>query len=302
MTDRYQAHAEYLRAGRTGTEPWRVIVTTAAVVLGFLFLPPLLAQLLLTDVGYQAFLYETTRWGMTLQLLAFGVPLLVLRGMMYRLHNRGLRSILGDPDRVVTGFAQAFGAVFVLNLAMELLPPWIHPDDIAQVRPILGWLMFLPVAVCVIAVQCTAEEALFRGYLQQQFGQWSAHPLVWIGGPSALFGLAHYWNADSPAEGVLWVLWAGLLGAACADLTGRHGSLGPAIGLHLANNLFAFLLFGIQDEPSTAFALLLFAAPDLPADPVPLSDLATLGGLAEGTMLALAVLVLWLAARVGIRR
>ena len=59
--------------------------------------------------------------------------------------------------------------------------------------------------------------------------------------PSVMFGALHFWNGNGAAEGVLWAIWATALGIACADLTARTGNLGAAIGLHMANNVFALL-------------------------------------------------------------
>jgi membrane protease YdiL (CAAX protease family) len=298
----YAAHNSFLQRATGANEPWRVVVTVLAVVAGFLFIPDLLGFLLLPATLYSDMATGATRLGLTLQLLGFAVPIFVLHRMLEILHGRSAFSLLGDLDRVTTGLRQALLAVLALLLVEVLLPPWLTAQDIETVRPILPWLIFVPVATLAIGLQCSAEELLFRGYLQQQFGQWSRRPLVWMGGPSLLFGLVHYFNAPGVAEGVLWMVWAGLLGAACADLTARHGTLGPAIGLHLANNLFAFLAFGTSGLPSSGYALFLF--PDTGTDMMShdLAALASGPGLAELATLALAVVVMWLAARIGIRR
>ena len=83
-----------------------------------------------------------------------------------------------------------------------------------------------------------------------------------MGLPSLLFGAAHYLNGFGPADAVLYALWATLLGLACADLTARTGNIGAAIGLHLSNNLFAFLIVGEKGTPSSGLVLFLYPATD----------------------------------------
>jgi hypothetical protein len=96
------------------------------------------------------------------------------------------------------------------------------------------------------------------------------------------------------------VLWAFAFGLAASDLTARTGSLGAAIGFHLSNNIFAFLVVGEAGLMDGGLAL--FLLPPLPiggeeaimdADPI----------LSTALAVDLAILLLaWLAVRVAIRR
>ncbi|MBB1594130.1 CPBP family intramembrane glutamic endopeptidase [Achromobacter sp. UMC46] len=102
--------------------------------------------------------------------------------------------------------------------------------------PGTGWIWLINNALLVTL----AEEALFRGYVQQQLAtRWRRH--AW-GGPAAvavaavLFGLAHY------AGGWQWVLLAGLAGAAYGTAY-RYGGLAAAVLAHLGLNAAHFGLF-----------------------------------------------------------
>jgi membrane protease YdiL (CAAX protease family) len=103
------------------------------------------------------------------------------------------------------------------------------------------WPQAAPVWLLNNALLVTlAEEALFRGYLQQQLSQrWRGRP--W-GGAAALavaavlFGLAHY------AGGWQWVLLATLAGAAYG-LAYRYGGLAAAVLAHLGLNVAHFGLY-----------------------------------------------------------
>jgi membrane protease YdiL (CAAX protease family) len=102
--------------------------------------------------------------------------------------------------------------------------------------PPSGWIWLINNALLVTL----AEEALFRGYLQQRlamlwrghaWGSWAALMVA-----AVLFGLAHY------TGGWQWMLLAGLAGAAYG-MAYRHGGLAAAVLAHLGLNAAHFGLF-----------------------------------------------------------
>ena len=169
-------------------------------------------------------------------------------------------------------------------------------------RPLPRWALLIPVTVIVLLIQTGTEELVFRGYLQQQLACLSPHRWVWMGIPSVMFGTLHYWNGHGAAQGALWAFWAMMLGMACADLTARSGNLGAAVGLHLANNAFALLLYGIAGWSGTGVALFLFPYEDPAAYSEGIDALISPWVILQATTQILSVLVMWLAARIAIRR
>ncbi|MEN5065056.1 CPBP family intramembrane glutamic endopeptidase [Achromobacter aegrifaciens] len=102
--------------------------------------------------------------------------------------------------------------------------------------PQSGWIWLINNALLVTL----AEEALFRGYLQQRltdlwrgraWGAWAALIIA-----AVLFGLAHY------AGGWQWMLLASLAGAAYG-LAYKYGGLAAAVLAHLGLNAAHFGLF-----------------------------------------------------------
>lgn len=157
------------------------------------------------------------------------------------LHRRGWRSLFGRPAQVLGDFALGAGVMLGLGgglmlLALPLLPP------LEPALPPGVWLAFLPLALLGLLIQTGAEELVFRAYLQQQLAARFASRLVWMGLPSALFGLAHYAPGQTGAELWLVVAATALFGLVAADLTARTGALGLAWGLHFANNVLAILM------------------------------------------------------------
>lgn len=83
---------------------------------------------------------------------------------------------------------------------------------------------------------CLAEEALFRGYLQQRLGQWlGSYPALVI--TALLFGSAHF------AGGPLLMLFAALAGVIYGLAWLWSGRLWVAVAFHFALNLMHLLFF-----------------------------------------------------------
>ena len=299
--DPYSAHLDFVRPAAAKTEMWRVLVMVAGFEIAFWFAPVLVGGLLPGPL--RATYFEgVSPFATLLQFATFGVTSILFVRLLHRVHDRGFWSLIGRPDTAVVDLWRTTWAVGLVLLVVEILPPWTPLGEVAEVRNLLGWLALLPFALIVLVVQVTTEEIYFRGYLQQQLACRSANPLLWMGLPSLIFGLSHYYNGIGVADSLIYVVWATALGLACADLTARTGTLGAAIGLHLANNVFAVLLFGVQGWPSSGLALFLF--PDFdPADyDYGVEALFTPGGFLELLSTVGIVFVLWLAARVAIRR
>ncbi len=298
----YAAHRAFVAPAWPRRELWRVGVMIIGFELAFQIAPELVSALLPGDALVTAYYEGITSWATLLQFATFGVTAILFVLLLRRLHGRGFWSLIGAPARAIVDLWQVGIAVGGILLLMEILPPWIGIGDGIEMRNIAGWLVMLPLALVVLIIQVGTEEIYFRGYLQQQLACFSRSRLVWMLVPSVMFGVSHYGNGFGVADGVLWVVWATMLGLACADLTARTGTLGAAIGLHLANNVFALLLVGVAGWPSSGLALFLYPSFD-PADmDTSAAVLATPGAFIEMLIMCLTVLVMWLAARIKLRR
>lgn len=129
----------------------------------------------------------------------------------------------------VLACAGAVAACLGLALALGVVawaPKW----------PASGWIWLINNALLVTL----AEEAFFRGYVQQRLGAWWRDRAwgAWaaVAVAAVLFGLAHY------AGGWQWMLLAGLAGAAYG-VAYHYGGLGAAVLAHLGLNAAHFGLF-----------------------------------------------------------
>lgn len=275
-------------------ELWRLGAGVALIVALALLMATAfgaLAQALLPAEGYARYAAATSQGPGAVLFILFGFGFFLIATLVCAdlLHNRRPVTLLGHPTLAILQGVRVMVAVLLLGIVLWLLPPW----DMSDLRPGLAfvpWAMLLPMALVAVAVQVTAEEVFFRGYLLQQLAARFSHPAAWMVAPSVLFGLLH--NDPSLGSNAIWLmLSATLFGIAAADLTARSGTLAPAIVLHFVNNASAFLLVSAQEDLG-ALALYLIEV-DL-ADPAQMRALIAID--------AGVLLCSWLAARIALRR
>lgn len=179
----------------------------------------------------------------------------LLAAVLRLLHRRRFATLLGARHRIarhVSVGVMAFLAVTAVASIVEVVLIALDPDPptFALARPVAQWALIALAAVPLILVQCTAEEILFRGYLLQQFAARYSSPVVYALLPSIAFAALHF-DPTLPREAALGIVLSILLFALLAvDLTARTGSLGAAIGWHVANNTVALLSIGTPLFPS----------------------------------------------------
>ncbi|MGR3453915.1 CPBP family intramembrane glutamic endopeptidase [Pseudooceanicola sp.] len=205
------------------------------------------------------------------------------------LHLRKMRTLFG-PARAMWRDGARVALVAVLLYGVSLLLPGPDAVEPQANLPLSTWLLWLVPGCLALAVQITAEELVFRGYVQSQLAARFASPLAWMVLPALLFGALHY-NPAEAGDNALWLLLPAIaFGLLAADLTARCGNLGPALGLHFLNNFAALLVIAPGEAMS---GLALFQLPLEMDDP----------GLRAHMPVEIALLfVLWLGARLALRR
>jgi len=187
---------------------------------------------------------------MFLLLFSFGCLSAAVIAVTLVLHGRSLWTLTGAPRAWAGHFAIALFAAVALTAVLAVLPPYGFGEELTPALPMRTWLLILPISLLAVFIQTSAEELLFRGYLQQQLAARFASSLVWMGVPSVLFALGHYAPDMAGDNAVMVALWAGIFGLLMADLTARTGSLGPAMAIHFLNNALAMLITSVPDELS----------------------------------------------------
>ena len=160
MSDRYAAHIAFLRPVLGSPNLGPVLVVAVLMELIFI-LAPLIVGAMLPDRWL--YLYETgvTPLGVLAQLLTFRLIAAALVWLVRKFHGRGFWSLIGPVDATIRNLKIAGLAVFVLLAAQAILPPWIVFADLAEIRPLNSWAVWIIPAIVVLIIQSGTEELYF---------------------------------------------------------------------------------------------------------------------------------------------
>ncbi|MEX5730091.1 membrane protease YdiL (CAAX protease family) [Rhodovulum iodosum] len=280
----YYHHEILVRPARARPDLWRLglgLLLAGAVYQALVYTSYGLAALAMGDAAATAvfhgvFTSTLTSTETLLLLYSFGFLAVGIFVAARLLQDRRPFGLTGPFFRAYADFAQVTAALGVLYAGLGVL----LPTDVEVYRNVTfgTWLTLLPLALPALLVQTSAEELLFRGYLQQQLAARFNRRVVWMGVPAALFAVGHYMPETAGENAKYLALWAGLFSLCAADLTARTGTLGAAIGLHFANNVLAVLVTSL---PGAASGLSLytyaFSASSEAMQPLIAIDFAVIG-------------------------
>jgi membrane protease YdiL (CAAX protease family) len=302
MSNPYAAHVEFIRPARASNAMWRVLVMIVLFEVVFAMSSEVFAFFLMSEALVAEFYQGLTAFGTLAQFASFGEAAVGCVVLLRLLHGRGFWSLIGPYPQAKRDLVRVALMVSFWLLVLEFLPPYIPLGELSQVRELGTWVLLIPFTLAVLLVQVGTEEIFFRGYLQQQFACISRSRWAWMVLPSVMFGTLHYWNGNGAAEGVVWAIWAAGLGIACADLTARTGNLGAAIGLHLANNLFALMIVAVEGWPASGVALFLFPYEDPALYSYGAEALLSPWIIFQLFTMLVTTYIMWLAARIALKR
>ena len=180
-----------------------------------------------------------------LMLIGFVLSLIVLWLCVKSIHRRNPLTMISPTTHVNWNRVLKSGGLWLLcSAAVEITTYLLFPD---KYRLSLNWADFLPslvIGILLIPLQTSFEELFFRGYLMQGIGSWN----LWAGIAitSILFGLAHSFNDEVEAVGSLGIAMIYYIGVGLffALLAIYDKTLELPLGIHAANNIYAFLVVG----------------------------------------------------------
>lgn len=293
----YSAHEALVAPAREKAQLWRLGLGIILIAGVLLLISQTVNQTLATFLGPAGYAALIGADGSASQIsvlyLLFTFSFLTI-GVIVALkvaHHRGIAGLLGERSVFWRQFLSVFTVLLLIHLAIAVLPPWDLGLPLEPNVAFGAWLIVLPFAVVAVLIQVSAEEILFRGYLQQQIAARFRSPVLWMLVPCAFFGVGHYMPGAAGDNAVMLAVWAGAFGCAMADITARAGTLGPAIAIHFSHNAVAILFVSIQDELS---GLALYSVT------IDLSDTEAISGLFPVEFMM--ILISWLGARLAIRR
>ena len=294
----YRAHEMLVGPARGRPELWRLVAgvllaMTVAFMLGVMLRTMLITSLpgIASGAPDEGAGQGNTPASLLLLLFGFGLVTMGVFVAARTVQQRDPLSLIGPIPLAISQFWRVFRALVLLGAVILLLPPYGMGEPLVPNLNLGTWIMLLPISLLAVLVQTSSEEILFRGYIQQTLAARFSSPLVWLVVPALLFGLGHYLPAEAGDNAIFVALWAVVFGLLAADLTARSGTLGPAIALHMANNVTAILIVSVPDSLSGL---------SLATTPYSISDTGEMRSwlVIDFTLM----LVSWLAARVALRR
>ncbi|WP_163847524.1 CPBP family intramembrane glutamic endopeptidase [Pseudooceanicola aestuarii] len=223
-----------------------------------------------------------------LMLGSFALPGAALLLVWRLIYGQGPGALTGPPRRAL----RQFGTVLAVAAPLAVFALVLPNPDLGQPVPNLApaiWLAWLVPGLVALLVQVSVEEAVFRGFLQNRMAARFRSRVLWLGLPALIFGVMHF-DPRTVETAPFLIGIATLFGLIAGDLTARSGTLGPAIALHLVNNFLAIFCVSLGGGLS---GLALYLYPEAP-------DGGALAAQAPAEALMLAIL--WLAARIALRR
>tara|TARA_B100000787_G_scaffold159726_1_gene138102 strand:+ start:1021 stop:1902 length:882 start_codon:yes stop_codon:yes gene_type:complete len=247
----YKLHERLVAPARDKSDILRLIfglLTITFLYITMFMLGGHVVSVIMGDAWAQAVVTSPglTSPGQMLTILgSFGFMIIAVCSVVVLLHHRSPMTLLGG-FRLPT--AQFFQAMRNLLPYMALLVTFAFVTEDLQPNLTLElWLSLLPFTLLFLLVQVSAEELVFRGYLQSQLAALGLHKSIWVLLPAVLFGLLHYDPIIMGSAAPWIVLWAICFGVLAADLTARSGTLGPAVAFHFTVNFLSIGVIGISD-------------------------------------------------------
>ncbi|MCV3270130.1 CPBP family intramembrane glutamic endopeptidase [Roseobacter sinensis] len=293
----YRAHEALIAPARETAQIWRLVMGLIIAAGVYLLCNQIFFQTLFTWQGRNAPSFAAaldrgdTPVAMFLLLFSFAFMIVGVVVAMRVVHKRGFGGTLGDLPLCFAQMRAVLTMLILVNAVVWILPPWDMGAPLVSNLSLGVWLLLLPMSLLSVLIQVSAEEVLFRGYIQQQLAARFRSPVVWMLIPSVLFGMGHYLPEEAGSNAQAIAIWATVFGLLMADLTARAGTLGPAIAVHLVNNVTAILIISM---PDTLSGLALYLSPFSMAD----TDAVQAWLPVDFAFMV----VSWLAARLAIRR
>ena len=261
--------ATYVEAARWGKyRGWRYVLGLVVILFLWLAVGSIASALVAFALGGQEGFAAFRRADLA-ALGSVGSFLVIMVGFPFFLagilltvslvHRRPLQTLITAREKINwRHIGHGFVAWFVPFCLIGGLGQYLfYPDTFSFTADLTTFVLFVPLALVVTAIQTTTEELFFRGYIVQGVS------LVWTNRvflalvPAVIFTLPHLGNPEAIAGGWLTVFCTYFLGTGLVwtVVSLIDGTTELAIGAHFANNIGGILLFNIAGSVVTTPAL-----------------------------------------------
>lgn len=249
----------FLQEARQGRNQfWRYLAVNLAIIIVSLIVTVIITLVAVIVEGTA----NLTQWSEITMLLASMLPfpfaLIVLWAGVRFIHGRPFISLVNPVHRIAWRRLFISAAVwFLLSALGDAILSIVQPGNYTWTFDIKRFFPYLLLGIILIPIQAATEELLFRAYLPQSLGLIRGAGL-WLPliGPAIVFGLLHGLNPEAGTYGLLLTMPSYIgMGLVLGWITLRSESLEMALGMHIANNLYAALVVTFPASSLTSPAL-----------------------------------------------
>ena len=195
------------------------------------------------DTAYLMGLFESNLNFLYILLPFAGGLIFLLFIVVKFLHKQSITNLTTSRAKIDwSRVAFAFILWGVISTAMTMVDIYLSPDDYVFNFEINRFLILAVIAICLVPLQTSFEEYMFRGYLMQGIGNIFRNKWVPLIVTSVAFGLLHIANPEVDKLGNIIMIYYIGTGFFLGILTLMDEGMELALGFHAANNLFTALL------------------------------------------------------------
>lgn len=190
----------------------------------------------------------------TMMLLAFPPLIFGLWLVTKVIHGRPFKTLMTAHTKFRWG--RVFQTMVIYWAIIGVVATACHFLGLNQIEFVFNsgaFLTFAIISLLLIPLQSATEEIILRGYMNQGLGKYIKNPWIVFFITSFAFASLHLANPEAVAgasEGKLLITMSGyfFFGYFACILTYIDGGLESAIGMHVANNLFAAVFMGYDNS------------------------------------------------------
>ena len=246
---------------------WRYGLVTLLVIGAMIFLQVLLIGFALIIEGNLDVLSYSPINLLWVSMLPFGGALVVLLLGIRYVHQIPLRKIFSKKNNFRWSIFFYSGLIWlILAVFSDIILSLTQPGNYQWTFNPRSFFPYMSLAFFLIAIQITAEELFFRGYLLMGFLRLVKRKWLAIIIQALLFGMLHGANTEVSTYGLLTTMpyYIGI-GILFGVITNKFGGLEAALGLHFVNNIYAtaFVTFSGSSIASPALFTIIEYQPSI---------------------------------------
>ncbi|MDO4727648.1 MAG: type II CAAX endopeptidase family protein [Bacteroidota bacterium] len=188
-------------------------------------------------------LFKNKNLNLILNLVGFVFFLGIFFALFLLLHKRNLLNLTTSRKKIdFKRIFFSFSILFMMQIAVFGISYLNNSSNITwNYNPSQFWILVI-IAILLLPIQIGFEEYIFRGYLQQQIGNYFNNKWLALIISGILFGVVHSANPEVSQIGFKMMIFYIGTGLLLGYITLLDQGLELSIGFHFANNLIACLL------------------------------------------------------------